>query len=651
MNKKIIFISVLVISLLLLPQTVNLPSKATNSGGQLEVNKKVWDGSNWVNSIDTNIGNNVRFKITLKYYNMTAEEHYAYDLVVVDTLPTCLQYVSGSASPFEPTIDNNNLIWNLSSVILYHNDTYEITFNTTAISCGNNINSASATAEEYCTNLTLSGSGNATVNVICPRPGIDVEKLVWDGTCNWVKEVWAYNGTDVRFKIVVRNKGETDLFNVTVTDILPDSLIYNNNATPREPDEISNGGKILIWNISQINVSENVTIEFNATINGAPCDRDINIVNVTAQADCQRIVTDSDTAIVNIYGMCIDKEVWDEKTNKWAEETKVSQGDEVRFRITISYYGKLKLYNIKVKDVLPPCLDYANKAKLNGQPYEPDISADGKTLWWNLTNYNLTNSQSIVIEFNASAGNVSCEPCKNWVFVTAIECGIREYSDKDSATVNIECAFVADAGGPYQGKINETITITGSATGGRPPYNFAWDLDGDGQYDDATGKVVTWSWSQAGYYIIGLKVTDQESRVAKDTASVYITNDPPNKPEKPSGPTNIRAGVEVSYQTRTTDPDGDNIYYLFDWGDGSTSGWIGPFPSNTVATANHTWSCRGSYKIKVKAKDVHGSESDWSDPLSITVPRGRLLIKDQLLLRLLQKLAQRFPAIYNLILP
>jgi len=51
-----------------------------------------------------------------------------------------------------------------------------------------------------------------------------------------------------------------------------------------------------------------------------------------------------------------------------------------------------------------------------------------------------------------------------------------------------------------------------------------------------------------------------------------------------------------------------------------TSGWIGPYVSGETVMANHTWSKRGSYEIKVKAMDEHGLVSEWSDPLPISMP-------------------------------
>ena len=56
---------------------------------------------------------------------------------------------------------------------------------------------------------------------------------------------------------------------------------------------------------------------------------------------------------------------------------------------------------------------------------------------------------------------------------------------------------------------------------------------------------------------------------------------------------------------------GDDVYYLFHWGDGTDSGWLGPYPSGTQQSASHTWDEEGDYRIKVKAKDENGADSVW----------------------------------------
>ncbi|GAH50796.1 unnamed protein product [marine sediment metagenome] len=105
-----------------------------------------------------------------------------------------------------------------------------------------------------------------------------------------------------------------------------------------------------------------------------------------------------------------------------------------------------------------------------------------------------------------------------------------------------------------------------------------------------------------------------------------IVNVLPEIPCRPSGETRGETGREYLYTTSTTDLDGEHIFYNFSWGDGTYSGWVGPFDSGAVASATHAWN-EGwkTYEIKVKAMDTCGEESDWSDPFSITMPRNQRL--------------------------
>jgi agmatine deiminase len=103
-------------------------------------------------------------------------------------------------------------------------------------------------------------------------------------------------------------------------------------------------------------------------------------------------------------------------------------------------------------------------------------------------------------------------------------------------------------------------------------------------------------------------------------------NNPPEKPQKPTGKTQGKTGTSYLYSTQTTDPDGDQVYYMWDWGDGNMSSWTGPYNSGATATAQKSWATKGTYAVKVKAKDVHGAESNWSDPLAVTMPQSQLLM-------------------------
>ena len=98
-------------------------------------------------------------------------------------------------------------------------------------------------------------------------------------------------------------------------------------------------------------------------------------------------------------------------------------------------------------------------------------------------------------------------------------------------------------------------------------------------------------------------------------------NNPPDKPEKIKGIKIGLPGHNYTYSTSTTDKDGDQLYYMFDWGDGSVSDWLGPYNPGEEVKVSHSWEKNGTYSIMVKAKDIHYSESNWSDPLAVSMPK------------------------------
>jgi len=101
--------------------------------------------------------------------------------------------------------------------------------------------------------------------------------------------------------------------------------------------------------------------------------------------------------------------------------------------------------------------------------------------------------------------------------------------------------------------------------------------------------------------------------------SLWPGSEPPETPTKPDGPVEWVQYVETTFSSTTTDPEEDGIYYLFDWGDGNNSGWVGPYASGQTGEASHIWTELGDYKITVIAKDINGVSSDWSEPADISI--------------------------------
>ena len=94
---------------------------------------------------------------------------------------------------------------------------------------------------------------------------------------------------------------------------------------------------------------------------------------------------------------------------------------------------------------------------------------------------------------------------------------------------------------------------------------------------------------------------------------------PPKKPQVPKGPEYGDIGKEYTFKTSTTDIDSDQLYYMFDWGDGNMSDWLGPFGWIDTPKASHAWDRNGTYEVRVKAKDNTDLESDYSDSLSVKI--------------------------------
>lgn len=166
-------------------------------------------------------------------------------------------------------------------------------------------------------------------------------------------------------------------------------------------------------------------------------------------------------------------------------------------------------------------------------------------------------------------------------------------------------------------------------------YKYPWSIDCLVSGDEAIVEF-NYSLPRGLYRIRGhIDPVPEEDIIFNNnmTTGIFIgDNNPPDTPDKPSGPTNGQAGTQYNYTTQTTDPDGDQVYYKWCWGfymGNMYSNWLGPFDSGVIVEANHTWNGEGTYQISVRAKDVYGYISDWSEPLEVSMPINQQFISKQ----------------------
>ena len=94
-----------------------------------------------------------------------------------------------------------------------------------------------------------------------------------------------------------------------------------------------------------------------------------------------------------------------------------------------------------------------------------------------------------------------------------------------------------------------------------------------------------------------------------------VENAPPNGTiVSPSGNETIQEGGSVSFEGAAEDPDGDDMTYLWNFGDGISS--------TVLVPGNHTYSDSGSFTVTFTATDSNGAADPTPDTRTITVEGG-----------------------------
>jgi subtilisin-like proprotein convertase family protein len=197
-------------------------------------------------------------------------------------------------------------------------------------------------------------------------------------------------------------------------------------------------------------------------------------------------------------------------------------------------------------------------------------------------------------------------------------------TDKDAGTsapatasVPVAPLVVADAGGPYTIDEGDDLALSATGSTAGPTASYAWDLDNDGQFDDATGATPTVTPAQrnalgindgpSGPLTIGVQITEGVS-VDTDTATLTVDNAPPTAAIVL--PPTIVQGTAASFTFSATDPSAADtaagFTYTIDWGDGT-----GPqsVTGGASVSVSHTYSTGGTFTVSVTATDKDAGQS------------------------------------------
>lgn len=167
--------------------------------------------------------------------------------------------------------------------------------------------STKAVAREIC--FTQYGGGETCVNVD-EDAKIDVDKQVSKNDDNYTDHLKSSThtfeaGDKVYFKITVKNKGDVDLKNVELKDVLPDFLSFGKMINGDTPDK---SGSTLKWDLGSLKVGESETIKFYANIDeeeDLPTDDKVCLTNV-AKATGKRVDNNDKEDDADYSNFCIE---------------------------------------------------------------------------------------------------------------------------------------------------------------------------------------------------------------------------------------------------------------------------------------------------------------------------------------------------------
>ncbi len=107
------------------------------------------------------------------------------------------------------------------------------------------------------------------------------------------------------------------------------------------------------------------------------------------------------------------------------------------------------------------------------------------------------------------------------------------------------------------------LTVNFDGSGSKPAQSgdtlsYAWDLDGDGQFDDSTLQKPAFVYTTKGTYTTRLKVTDQRgSSAISAPIKIFVDNQPPIPSiTTPASSFTWKVGDTISFSGQATDPDG-----------------------------------------------------------------------------------------------
>jgi PKD repeat protein len=206
-----------------------------------------------------------------------------------------------------------------------------------------------------------------------------------------------------------------------------------------------------------------------------------------------------------------------------------------------------------VQDTVPtPGFTFAPDFPLPGQAVafnSTSVASAGKsigTLEWDFDyDGNPANFNAEAVGASVSHSFSSPGPKRVGLRATEVDGGFA-VTPPQTVTVNAppRAGFTVSPPEAFEGDGVTLSSTSADPDGPLTPQNQAWDLDNDGQFDDANATVVSANFTRAGTYPLALRVTDSRGATSTATGQVVIRT----RPIPPPPPTPLLSGVVIELQ-------------------------------------------------------------------------------------------------------
>lgn len=143
--------------------------------------------------------------------------------------------------------------------------------------------------------------------------------------------------------------------------------------------------------------------------------------------------------------------------------------------------------------------------------------------------------------------------------------------------------------------------------------SYEWDLDGDGQFDDALAVAAEYTYTQEGTFAVSLKVTDNNgaSNIATQEVDAGTVNGLRAIINSDVGADEIYfVGEKYTFSGELSQIKTGNISkYTWDFGDGSSK--------TQSKTTTHSFSKAGTYSIKLTIQDLSGNQDTQMEDVKV----------------------------------